>query len=166
MLESKRLRLVNYTEQDLTFLESLLTNPTIVQFIGKGEVRTKEQIYTFYHWITDHYKLNDNYGLKLIKDKLTGENIGHAGLVPQVVEGEHFIEVGYWINENYWGNGYATEIAHTLINYGLNELQLSKIIALIQKGNIASEKVALKNGLNKENELVLNEKIVSLYTTS
>ena len=113
----------------------------------------------------DHYKLNDNYGLKLLKDKLTGENIGHAGLVPQVVESEQYIEVGYWVDEKYWGNGYASEIAHALINYGVNELQLPKIIALIQKGNLASEKVAVKNGLKKEKELVLNGKIVSLYTT-
>jgi len=165
MLESERLILVNYTEQDLPFLENLLTNRNIVQFIGKGEVRTKEQIYHFYQWIMDHYKLNDNYGLKLLKDKLTGENIGHAGLVPQVVESEQYIEVGYWVDEKYWGNGYASEIAHALINYGINELQLPKIIALIQKGNLASEKVAVKNGLKKEKELVLNGKIVSLYTT-
>lgn len=165
MLESERLILVNYTEDDISFLENLLSNPNIVRYIGNGEVRSREQAYKFFEWIIEHYKLNGNYGLKLLKDKVTGEKIGHAGLVPQIVEEEHYIEVGYWIEENYWGKGYASEVALALINHGLNELKLPKIISLIQKGNIASEKVAIKNGMKKEKEILLNEKIVSIYTT-
>ncbi|MGG2055344.1 GNAT family N-acetyltransferase [Lysinibacillus pakistanensis] len=165
MLESERLILVNYTEDDISFLENLLSNPNMVRYIGNGEVRNREQANKFFEWIIEHYKLNRNYGLKLIKDKVTGKKIGHAGLVPQIVEEDHYIEVGYWIEENYWGKGYASEVALALIDYGLNELKLPKIIALIQNGNIASEKVAIKNGLKKEKEILLNEKIVSIYTT-
>lgn len=165
MLESERLVFVNYTEDDLSFLEKMLSNPNMVRYIGNGNVRNKNQSLEFFDWIIKHYNLNENYGLKILKDKATGQNIGHAGLVPQIVEGEKYIEVGYWIEEDYWGNGYASEAAHILIKYGLYKLKLPKIIALIQKGNSASEKVAIKNGMKKEKEILLKEKIVTIYTT-
>ena len=165
MLETERLVFVNYTEDDIHFLEQMLSNPNMVRYIGNGSVRNKEQTIKFFEWIVGHYKINDNYGLKILKDKETGDYIGHAGLVPQTIEGEQYIEVGYWIEENYWGKGYASEAAQALIKYGLTELKLPKIIALIQKGNIASEKVVIKNSMKKEKEIILNEKSVCIFTT-
>lgn len=73
MLESERLILVNYTEDDISFLENLLSNPNMVRYIGNGEVRNREQANKFFEWIIEHYKMNRNYGLKLIKDKVTGK---------------------------------------------------------------------------------------------
>ena len=124
MLETERLVFVNYTEEDIRFLENLLSNPNMVRYIGNGSVRNNEQTIKFFEWILGHYKINDNYGLKILKDKKTGDYIGHAGLVPQTIEGQQYIEVGYWIEENYWGKGYASEAAQALIAYGLNEFKL------------------------------------------
>ncbi len=166
MLESKRTILVKYTEDEIGYLEKLLSNPKMVRYIGNGKVRSREQTINFYNWIIEQYKENENYGLKIIKDKTSNKNIGHAGLVPQIVEGKEFVEVGYWIEENYWEKGYASEIAQTLITYGLQNLKLPELIALIQKGNAASEKVALKNGMKKEKEIMVNGKIVNLYKIS
>ena len=163
MLESERLVFVDYTKEDIWFLEKMLSNPNMVRYIGNGRVRNSEEALKFYEWIVGHYKLNENYGLKILKDKVTGENIGHAGLVPQIVEGKEFIEVGYWIDEKHWGKGYASEVAHTLITYGLHVLKLPELIALVQKGNVASEKVAIKNGMKKEKVIVLNEKTVTVF---
>lgn len=38
---SERLLLRPYNDNDLDFLESLLTNPDIMQFIGNGQTRDK-----------------------------------------------------------------------------------------------------------------------------
>ncbi|QGG52136.1 hypothetical protein [Lysinibacillus pakistanensis] len=51
MLESERLILVNYTEDDISFLENLLSNPNMVRYIGNGEVRNREQANKFFEWI-------------------------------------------------------------------------------------------------------------------
>lgn len=166
MLESKRTILVKYTEDEIGYLEKLLSNPNMVRYIGNGKVRSREQTQNFFNWIVEQYMVNENYGLKIIKDKTSSQNIGHAGLVPQIVEGKEFVEVGYWVEETYWGKGYASEIARTLITYGLQNLKLPELIALIQKGNAASEKVALKNGMKKEKEIMVNGKIVNLYKIS
>ena len=166
MLTSQRLRFENYTMQDINFLEKLLKNPNMVKYIGKGHVRSDAEITQFLDWILGHYKINKHYGLKLLINQETGEKIGHAGLVPQIIDGEELLEVGYWIDEAHWHKGYAKEAANTLKNFGLNNLKLDKMISLIQTGNAASEKVALSIGMIKEKQIVLKEKIVNVYSIS
>jgi ribosomal-protein-alanine N-acetyltransferase len=56
--------------------------------------------------------------------------------------------LGYWLGENYWGNGYATEAARTVVKYGFETLLLHTISAEIFSYNIASEKVLLKIAMN------------------
>lgn len=160
---SDRLLLRSYNNHDLDFLESLLTNPNIVRYIGNGQIRDQEGIQKFLNWIIDTYAINPNYGLKLILEKESNNRIGHAGLVPQLIDGKKEIEIGYWISQEYWGRGFATEAARGVMEYGKNKLKLEKMIALIQKDNTASQKVAQKIGMRIEKELLLNGKDVFVY---
>ena len=163
MLTSQRLQFENYKEQDIDFLKRLLKNPHMVRYIGEGHVRTDNEIKQFLAWILNHYRTNEHYGLKLLINKETGEKVGHAGIVPQMIEGEEVVEIGYWIDESHWHKGYATEAAIELRDFGLYHLKANKMISLIQEGNIASEKVALRIGMKKEKQIVLNEKSVNVY---
>lgn len=160
---SERLLMRPYNDHDLDFLESLLTNPNMVRYIGNGRIRDKEGIKQFLSWIYDTYTLNPHYGLKLILDKESNKRIGHAGLVPQMINGKQEIEIGYWISEEYWGRGFATEAARGLMEYGKNKLKIEKMIALIQKDNITSHKVAKKIGMQLEREINLKGKHVFVY---
>lgn len=163
MLTSQRLQFEDYTVQDINFLEKLLQNPNMVKYIGKGHVRNKDEINQFLDWILGQYKVNEHYGLKLLVDRETGEKIGHAGIVPQIIEGEEVLEIGYWIDETHWYKGYATEAAEALKDFGMNHLKLHKMISLIQAENTASEKVALKIGMKKDRQIELNGKNVNVY---
>lgn len=163
LLETKRLVLVDYTEKDIPFIEHMVNNPKMMCYIGDGQVWNKQQTKEFYQRMISYYERHKNYGLKVLLHKETKEKIGHAGLVPQLIEGDEMIEVGYWIDEPHWGQGYASEVATMLVTYGLKNLQLSTLISLIQYGNTASEKIALKNGMVKVRDLLLNSKQVHLY---
>ncbi|GIN39386.1 hypothetical protein J19TS1_23350 [Heyndrickxia oleronia] len=101
--------------------------------------------------------------MKLILEKGSNKRIGHAGLVPQIINEKEEIEIGYWISQEYWGRGFATEIARGLMEYGKNKLNIEKMIALIQKDNNASQKVAKKIGMQLEREIILNGKDVFVY---
>ena len=61
------------------------------------------------------------------------------------------IEIGYAINPEYWGRGYATEAFKGAIQY-LFENGYSVIRAGIFEDNIASRKTILKNGGTFENK--------------
>ncbi|WP_203247143.1 GNAT family N-acetyltransferase [Sporosarcina beigongshangi] len=59
-------------------------------------------------------------------------------------------EIGYIFHPDYWGQGYATEVAHLLINFGFQELNLHRIYATCDPRNSASVKVLEKVGMVKE----------------
>ena len=59
-------------------------------------------------------------------------------------------EIGFWIGVDYWGNGYCTEAARSVLHYGFNERKLDKIFAFHFRGNIASGKVLQNIGMELE----------------
>ncbi len=57
-------------------------------------------------------------------------------------------ELGYWIGEEYWGNGYAIEACENLISYFFSNTNNSIIYASHMKDNIKSKKIIIKLGFN------------------
>ena len=56
-------------------------------------------------------------------------------------------ELGYWIGEPYWGEGYCTEAARAFIDFLFENLRLSNIRAEHLTSNPASGKVMEKIGM-------------------
>lgn len=59
-------------------------------------------------------------------------------------------EIGFWIGVDYWGNGYCTEAARSVIHYGFAKRKLDRISAFHFSGNDASGKVLKKAGMQFE----------------
>ena len=163
MFSSERLLFRSYTEADFEFLCSMLSDKEMTEFIGNGKTRNKEESINFMEWIFKHYDQHKEFGLKLLVRKDDGELIGHAGIVPQKIEGKDELEIGYWIAREHWGSGYASEAAKTLLDRGLSLLREGRFISLIQKPNLASRRVAEKTGMKLEKEIILADKQVCLY---
>jgi RimJ/RimL family protein N-acetyltransferase len=62
-------------------------------------------------------------------------------------------EIGYELDLNYWGNGYATEAANTLLQFGFQELMLHRISSYCVADNKASAHVLEKIGMKYEGRL-------------
>lgn len=77
--------------------------------------------------------------------------IGAAGL--KIEQAHRKAELGYWIGKEYWNNGYATEAARSVINYGFRELNLHRIHAHSLSRNPSSIKVLEKIGMTREGKL-------------
>jgi ribosomal-protein-alanine N-acetyltransferase len=61
--------------------------------------------------------------------------------------------VGYWIGEQYWRNGIASESVALLINFAFSVLGLEEIHAYVYSENKASIRVLEKNGMTKKEEV-------------
>ena len=61
--------------------------------------------------------------------------------------------MGYWLGEDFWGYGYATEAAKGLLNYIFENEENPKITAGYLKGNTASANVLSKIGFKKTGEV-------------
>jgi len=59
-------------------------------------------------------------------------------------------ELGYWVAKKYWNQGYCTEAAKAMLEYGFHKLYLHKIIATYITRNPASGKIMRKIGMKKE----------------
>jgi [ribosomal protein S5]-alanine N-acetyltransferase len=83
--------------------------------------------------------------------KSTKELIGCIGLTMKFdLENA---ELGYWIGETYWNQGFATEAAMAVVKFGFESLGLHKIYANYFSNNTASGKVMKKVGMIQEGYL-------------
>jgi ribosomal-protein-alanine N-acetyltransferase len=75
--------------------------------------------------------------------------------------------LGYWIGEQYWGGGIATECVRLIINYAFSsDLGLREVIAYVFPENKASIRVLEKNGMKKKGEVNEYHEISKRYRNS
>ena len=101
-------------------------------------------------WIGTHPKAFEEgegvvFAITLCEDKTL---IGAIGLT---IERDHErAELGYWIGKPYWGNGYCTEAARAVVQFGFEDLELNRIYATHFARNPASGRVMAKTGMTRE----------------
>ena len=162
-ITSDRLLFRPYTDKDFEFLYSMTADPLMMRYIGGGHIRDRDGALRFLYWIYRGYEADPALGLRLLVRKKDGKRIGHAGIVPQLVSGAKEIEIGYWISPDFWGQGYATEAAKALTEYGFEALGQRRLVSLIQPENIASRRVAEKAGMVLEKECLVSGQLICVY---
>ena len=80
-------------------------------------------------------------------------NLALIGGVSLILKDDGSYELGYWLGENFWGYGYATEAAKGLLNDVCKNEKNPKITSGYLKGNIASANVLSKLGFKKTGEV-------------
>ncbi len=73
-----------------------------------------------------------------------GAFLGCCGIEPH--EDGRTVELGYWLGEPYWNEGYATEAAHALIDMVFRTRDVEQIDARCRVMNIPSRRVIQKCG--------------------
>jgi RimJ/RimL family protein N-acetyltransferase len=95
----------------------------------------------------DHFNDNKSYEFA-ITDKNTNELYGAIGLTNNQTNRNG--EVGYWIGEEYWGKGYATEATKAIIAFAFSDKHYHKVFATHFASNPGSGKVMQKCGMVEE----------------
>ena len=80
--------------------------------------------------------------------------IGDCGIIKQDIEGEVAMEVGYHFRRDQWGHGYATEAARACMGLAFQRFGAEKVISLIRPENMPSRRVAERNGMRLERQVV------------
>ena len=151
ILETARLWFRHLEMGDLDELYRLYNDPVIRRYFPEGILtydETKEEI----EWFLKGYPEHPELGLWATIHKETDKFIGRCGLLPWVIDGRPEVEVAYLLAKEYWGMGLGTEAAQGILNYGFSQLRLSRLVCLIEHGNIASIRVAEKIGMSFERE--------------
>lgn len=74
-------------------------------------------------------------------------------------------EIGYMLNPDFAGHGYATEAAREVLRLAFDDLGLHRIIARVDERNDASAKLARRLGMRQEARLVDNELFKGEWST-
>jgi ribosomal-protein-alanine N-acetyltransferase len=94
-------------------------------------------------------------------EKASGAFLGSFAVIPVV--NSDFIQLGYALMKESWGKGYADESVKGGIHYAFQRLSLKKIAAIAESGNLASQKILLKNGFVFQQAYSENNKILHFY---
>jgi ribosomal-protein-alanine N-acetyltransferase len=149
ILETKRLTFRRLLPSDLDSLFALYRDPEIRRYFPEGTLsyeETKEELEWFLNGHPEHPEL----GLWATIHKQTGAFIGRCGLLPWTIEGQAEVEVAYLLDKKYWRQGLGTEAAQGILDYGFEQLHLSRLICMIDPANLASQKVATAIGMTFE----------------
>ena len=163
ILKTERLYLRPYRKEDLHSLHSIFSDAKTMEYYPAPFSLVQTQ-----NWILknqERYEA-DGYGLWGLCLKETNELIGDCGLVKQNVDGVTEVEIGYHVNKKYWSRGYATEAARACKEYGFHQLNMNKLISIIDPRNSPSIRVAEKNGFIKEKESFIFDKTHYIYAGS
>lgn len=146
IIETDRIFLRPFCSNDIEPFAKICANPNVMRYIGDGKPVSLDIIAEkIPEWIEGYEK--HKYGLLALVIKETNELIGFCGLIHQTVDGEEYIELGYRLDEAYWGKGIATEAAVAVRDYVFNVLEIPLLISIIHHQNEASKRVAKKVGM-------------------
>lgn len=147
-MRGTKVSLVPYDKRDIDDLYAAYGDPKVMEYIPEGTM-SREWVENLVDWMVNHcYKNNtpdkiEKFGVS-IKLNETGKIIGWCGLGSLDCE-PSYIELFYGLASEYWGNGYATEAAELMLDYGFNTIGLNEIVALVNSNNAASRKVLENN---------------------
>lgn len=151
-LQTPRLLLRSFAAEDLDKMAALMADGDFMRFsLG---VFSREQTAGF----LDKMRARDRHGLPSQFGVIFREDnrlIGYCGFFLWVVDEIEELEIGYRIDPAFWGRGIATEAARAVRDHAFNDLHLPRVISLIHPDNVASRRVAEKNGMMPEKETVL-----------
>ena len=115
--------------------------------LREKECYVEEEASSYIRTIYDNFN-DDKYFEFAITDKTTGKLYGAIALSNHQKFNNG--ELAYWIGEEYWGNGYATEAAKSILEFAFIEKGYNKVFARYFHSNPASGRVIEKIGMRKE----------------
>lgn len=98
-------------------------------------------------WVNNYE--NDLYFNWIIELKENQEIIGIINL-HNVDEANQSAETSYILAPKYWNKGLMTESLSRILQYAFKELKINRVQADVFQGNVASERVLVKCGMQKE----------------
>jgi RimJ/RimL family protein N-acetyltransferase len=142
-LETERLTLRRFTEDDVDHLFDLNSDPEVMRYLTGGEPTPREQIRD--EIIPFHLGVYERsqFGTWAADDRSTGDFLGwfHFRGSPED------IDLGYRLRRTAWNEGYATEGSRALVHKGFTHLGVQRVFAHTMTVNAASRRVLEKSGL-------------------
>ena len=161
ILETPRLRLRRITQDDVSVYFAFFSDPETMRFYPA--TRSLQETQQFVDRQLRRYETS-GYGPWAMVLKSEDQLIGYCGLIPQIVDEEPEVEIGYLVERSRWRQGFASEAAIACRDYAIQRLGLGRLISLIDPANVASIGVARKVGMTLEKQSFWQGKLMNVYS--
>jgi len=162
-LQTPRLILRSFREEDVGAMAQLFANPDFMRF-SLGVFTERKQTVAFIEKVIgwDRDGIPSQFA---VVPKPEDAVIGYCGFYHHSeLRGE--VEIGYRLHPDYWNRGLITEAARAVRDHAFADLKLPRVISLIHAENIASRRVAEKNGMKVEKEITFRGFPTLVYAIS
>lgn len=149
VLESNNLILKKIEKEDVQEVFEIYNNDKVFEFCG---ILPKHNIETVSKMI-GHFERDYNKKSRIkLGIFLKNENNKLIGIIEAMDFNQkvNMVTIGYFLAEEYWGKGIASEAVSILIKFLFENVDINRIQAEVMLANKASKRVLLKNGFIKE----------------
>jgi RimJ/RimL family protein N-acetyltransferase len=148
MLLTPRLQLRQWRDEDLPVFARMNADPEVMEFFPKPLDRSESDALAT--------RIRDGlarrgFGLWAVEVPGVAGFIGFVGLAVPTYE-THFtpcVEIGWRLDRQHWGRGYATEAARAALEFGFRQLALEEIVSFTVPANLRSRRVMERIGMTR-----------------
>jgi ribosomal-protein-alanine N-acetyltransferase len=147
VLESERLLFRSHQATDLEAFCAMEADAEVRRYVG-GTPRTREEAEQRFRERAMH-PIEGRLAMWATVLKADGSYVGRCGLYPELDDGAKVAGeavLGFYIAREFWGRGLATEAGRAFVDFGFDELKLTRIVTSVQVENAASIRVLEKLG--------------------
>ncbi len=155
---SARLLLREFVEADWPALHEVESRPEVARYQAfEPRTEAESRAYVLGAVADQTAEPRTTYDLAVVLNS-NGRLIGRCGLGLTDVElGE--ASLWYTLHPDFWGQGYTTEAARSLVDFGFRRLGLHRVWADCDPENPGSWRVLEKLGMRREGHLLQNVKV-------
>lgn len=147
-LETERLVLREILPADVEAIYSIFSSEEVTKYYGLDTFKTIEQAEMLIQAFTSNFQSEKGIRWGI-------ERKGVQGLIGTIgfnswSKAHRRAEVGYEIHPEFWRNGYASEAVAKIVEHGFQEMELTRIGAIVFVENDGSSQLLMKQGFEKE----------------
>jgi [ribosomal protein S5]-alanine N-acetyltransferase len=153
--QSERLLFREFKPEDYPYFSSVFSDEQVMKYAYMNQITDKGKMKSYFNQVIANNGMAEKRNAYEFAVFLSAEGsfIGFADIMLRYHDTKiKHGELGYFLLPEFWGNGFATEIAETLDEVCFRELKLHKVIACCNANNLQSENVMKKTGMVKEGE--------------
>ncbi len=148
MLSTDRLKLRQWREEDLAPFAVLNADLEVMRYFPNTRTRAEsDETYDRLHrHVADH-----GFGFWAAELHTTGQFIGFIGMQNcDYLPSGPAVEIGWRLDKNFWGQGFAPEGARACLAYAFSKLGLEEVVSFTAHTNTPSMRVMEKIGMHRD----------------
>jgi RimJ/RimL family protein N-acetyltransferase len=162
-LDTGRLELHPFTEEDAGFVLRLLNEPSFLRYIGDRGVHDLDSARRYIADGPVAGYARDGHGLMRVVRKADGAALGMCGVLKRDALPDP--DIGFSFLPDYWSQGYALESARAVMRHARDALGIGRILAITTQDNEPSMRLLGKLGFRFERMIAMGAEELRLFAS-